>query len=104
MFNVICVFFPSLISICIEKYFLKEKYSIDTIINYAIYCLINNFIIVGIFTFLYNNNYDIWASINLYPRMTLKYGIFAIITATLLAFIKIIIKKNVGFEIEVKNK
>ena len=104
MFSFIIVFFPSILSLYIEKYFLKEKYSIDSIFKYVIYCLLNNFIVIGIFTFIFNTNYDIWNSINLYPRMTLKYGVISIILAILLSVFSIIIKKNVGFEIEVKNK
>lgn len=104
MYSFILVFFPSLLSLYIEKYFLKKQYSIESIFDYTIYCLLNNFIVVGIFTFIFNTNYDIWNSINLYPRMTLKYGIIAIILAILLSFLKVIIKKNVGFKIEVKSQ
>ena len=104
MFSYICALFPSVISILLEKKLLNKKCDINMFLDYIIYCLLNNLISISIFTFIYNNNYDIWSSINLYPRMTIKYCAFSIVTALILGFIKIIIAKNVGFRIEVKNK
>ena len=104
MYNYICVFFPSVISIMLDKHFLKSKYSLDTLLYYIFYCLINNVIVLTIFALVFKTKYDIWNCINLYPLMTTKYCAIALFISVVISYINIIIKKNMDFQIEIKKR
>ena len=104
MYSLICVLLPSVLSIILDHIVLKNKYDIDSFLNYCVYCLVNNLIMIAIFVIVFNTEYDVFKAINLYPLMTIKYGIIAIIISVILSFIHIIIKKNVGIDLEIKKK
>lgn len=102
MYNFICVFFPSVISILMDKHLLKSKYTIETLVHYLMYCLFNNTLLLLVFIRVFKTKYDVWNCINLYPGMAVKYCVLAIVFSIFLSFIHVIIKKNMGVEIEVK--
>ena len=105
MYALICILLPSLISIKLEQRLLKEnKNKLDLFINYGIYCLLNNLLTLIIMIFIFNVRYYFEEAITIYPAITVKYMIIGIVVSILLSFIKIIIAKNIGVEIEVKNK
>ena len=97
MYSLIFLFFPSFISIYIETKLLGKKYSVDSIISYFNYCLLNNLIIVLIFTIFFDQFYDILNKINKYGGVAVKYGVISIILGIVLGIIIAIIKNNVGF-------
>lgn len=105
MLSIMCILCPSLITISTEKYLLNTKEDIKTsLMNYGIYCLINNVITIALSVILFDINVNIEQTINLYPGFAVKYACISIAIAILLSFIKIIVVKNIGVELEVKNK
>lgn len=104
MYNIIVVFFPSLISIKMDANHLKQKYDYNTVVEYLIYCLLNNTIVLLAFLKLFKINPYVWNNINVYPGMMIKYSVISIMVAIGLSTIRIIIKKNVVVEIEIENK
>lgn len=105
MYTLLCIFAPSLLSIRLEQILLKTKREpLDLLINYGIYCLLNSLITITIMVTIFNIKYYFEESINLYPAITIKYMLVSIVFAILLSVIKVIISKNIGVEIEVKNK
>ena len=104
MYNIIAVFFPSLISIKMDEKYIKQDDKINILINYLIYCMLNNMMVLTFFIKIFKANPNIWYNLNKYPGMMIKYSLLSIFVATILSLINIIIKKNVEVEIEIKNK
>jgi hypothetical protein len=104
MYKIMCILLPSLISIKVDNMLSKKNFNnIDTLLNYGIYCLINNMLTMA-FCVLILNIEDLIQNINIYAGVIVKYIAVSIIISIISSFIKVFVVKNVGVEIEVKKK
>lgn len=105
MLSLICFMCPSIISLQSEIILLSKKTNyINMIMNYGIYVLLNNTITITILTIFFGITYNYPESLNIYPGITVKYACISMIVAIILSVLKVIIIKNIGVTIEVKNK
>lgn len=105
MLVIISFLLPSIITIQLERLLIKEPQDkINLLLNYGIYVLINNTLTTIIMIMIFNIKTNIIDNILLYPAVMVRYTFISSILALIIGYIKIIIKKNVGIEIESKNK
>lgn len=104
MFSFILLFFPSFLSVYLERKLLAVKCIVDLILSYFIYCVINNIVVVGIFSTFLNNYHMILKKINSFGGVTIKYGMLSLFISFIFGMLGVIIKKNVGYSIEIKDK
>ena len=102
MLAIIAILFPSVVGLKIIEHF-SRKFVLKDYVYYFVFLLLCSTVLNCVVSYLiFHVGFDVFSQLNLYPIYFCKYAIISTIINTLLAFISVIIKKNLNFEIEVK--
>ena len=96
MLALFCILIPSIISMRIEWHLLKkdEKRILYLISNYLIYCFFNNVLSCCFIKLIFDHYVDIYTNLNLYTGIMIEYATIALVISIILAFIKVILIRD----------
>lgn len=105
MVQIICVLFPSIISVAILEAIMKESFNLkQTIYAFCGFCITNLMLEVFIMAFFFKNLNGTFNLMDFTNIHTFKYLLLGIFIAIVLPFIFDIFRRNIMIEIDVKRK
>ena len=104
MIAVIAIVFPSILGVKLIDYLMKNISLKNTFYYFSLLLLFSTLINVFIFKILFQINSNIFVNLNTYTGLLIEYLAVSITINIILAFIIVMISKNVSMSLKYKKK